>query len=133
MKQIFLAAALIAVPVAAFTGYNLYAANAATTAGAPAASLGDLSTFITIVSDVQTIAGTGDLGAAKVRIKDFEIAWDQAEPGLKPMDPVHWTTIDEASDATLSALRAKTPEPATVTETLAALLASLRTPAEVTK
>lgn len=106
MKQFLLATVLIAMPVAAFTGFQLYQnrANAASTAG-----LGDMSMFSAIVTDVQKIAGTGDLPGAKTRIKDFEIAWDQAEAGLRPMDPARWGTIDEAADAALSALRAKTP------------------------
>jgi hypothetical protein len=41
------------------------------------------------------------------------------------MDPARWGTIDEAADTALSALRAKTPDPAAVNETLAALLAAL--------
>lgn len=130
MKQFLLATVLIAMPVAAFTGFQLYQnrANAASTAG-----LGDMSMFSAIVTDVQKIAGTGDLPGAKTRIKDFEIAWDQAEAGLSPMDPARWGTIDEAADAALSALRAKTPDPAAVNETLAALQTALTDEKAVTK
>jgi hypothetical protein len=125
MKQFLLAAVLIAVPVTAFTGFQLYQNRANAAAGLTASGLGDLSAFNSIVTDVRTIAGTGDLPGAKTRIKDFEIAWDQAEAGLKPMDPARWGTIDEAADAALSALRAKTPDPAAVNETLSALQAAL--------
>ena len=126
MRQLLLATALIALPVAAFTGYNVYAARAAVTANAPSASLGDLSSFRTIITDVQAIAAKGDLVAAKTRIKDFEIAWDDNETGLKPMDPAHWGLIDEAADGALTALRTNTPDPAHVTETLVSLQAALQ-------
>jgi hypothetical protein len=132
MRQLLLATALIALPVAAFTGYNVYAAKAAVTANAPSASLGDLSSFRSIITDVQAIAATGDLAAAKTRIKDFEIAWDANEKGLKPMDPAHWGMIDEAADAALTALRSGKPDPALVTETLVAMQASLQDAAQVT-
>lgn len=125
MKQFLLATALIAVPVAGFSAFQVYAARASTVANAPAASLGDLSAFTTIVTDVQGIAAKGDLAAAKTRIKDFEIAWDQGEKGLKPLDPEHWRMIDDAADAALTAIRADSPSPAAVSETLAALQASL--------
>ena len=125
MKQLLLATALIAFPVAGFTGFQVYEGRANATANAPAASLGDLTAFATIVTDAQGIAAKGDLPGAKARIKDFEIAWDQAEAGLKPMDPNHWGMIDEAADAALTAIRAKTPGPAAVSETLAALQATL--------
>lgn len=128
MKQFLLATVLIAVPVTAFTGFQLYQSQASA-----AADLGDLSMFSSIVTNVQKIAGTGDLPGAKTRIKDFEIAWDQAEAGLRPMDPARWGTIDEAADAALSALRAKTPDPAAVNETLAALMAALTDEKAVTK
>ena len=133
MRQLLLATALIALPVAAFTGYNLFAAGAAVTANAPAASLGDLSSFRTIISDVQTIAASGDLGAATTRIKDFELAWDANEKGLKPMDPAHWGLIDEAADGAFTALRSGKPDPALITEALVALQASLQNAAQVTQ
>ena len=72
MKQLLLATALIAVPVVGFTGFQVYEARAMT--NAPAASLGDLTSFASIITDVQGIAAKGDLAAAKTRIKDFEIA-----------------------------------------------------------
>lgn len=131
MRQLLLATALIALPVAAFTGYNVYAAKAAVTANAPSASLGDLSSFRTIITDVQAIAAKGDLVAAKTRIKDFEIAWDDNETGLKPMDPAHWGMIDEAADGAFTALRSGKPDPVLVTEALVALQASLQDAAQV--
>lgn len=129
MKQILLASVLIALPVAAFTGFNVYQARAGAVSNAQAASLGDLSAFSAIVVDVKSFAERGDLAAAKVRIKDFEIAWDQAEPGLKPLAPARWNLIDEAADAALSALRTKKPDAANVNETLIGLAASLQSTA----
>jgi hypothetical protein len=127
MKQLLLATALIALPVAAFTGFNVLAAktnvSAITTTG-----LGDMSIFTSIITDVQASAAKGDFAAAKTRIKDFEIAWDENEIGLRPMDPDHWDLIDGAADAALTAARSAKPDPGTITETLAALQASLETP-----
>lgn len=133
MKQLFLATALIAVPVVGFTGFQVYVARANAATNASAASLGDLSTFAGIVTDVQGIAAKGDLAGAKTRIKDFEIAWDQAEAGLKPMDPDHWHMIDEAADAALTAIRADNPNPQAVGDALTALQASLVANTVVTK
>jgi hypothetical protein len=89
MKQLLLATALIVLSVAAFTGFNLIEASAGDSTTAPDTSLRDLPTLDSIAADVQTIASTGDLVAAKARIKDFEIAWDANEKGLKPKDPAH--------------------------------------------
>jgi len=125
MRQFLLATALIAVPVAGFTAFQVYAARTSAAAAVPAASLGDLSSFVSIIADVQGIAAKGDLAGAKTRIKDFEIAWDQAQPGLKSMDPAHWSMIDGAADAAFTAIRAQTPDPAAVSETLVALRATL--------
>ena len=100
-------------------------------ANVPAPGLGDLSRFSTIITAVQTITATGDLAGAKTRIKDFEIAQDQNEKGLKPIDGTHWSLIDAATDAALTALRAGTPDPATVAETLAVLQNAIANPASV--
>ena len=133
MRQLLLATALIALPVAAFTGYNVYSARAAVTANVPAASLGDLSAFRAIITDVQSITAKGDFAAAKARIKDFEIAWDDNETGLKPMDPAHWGLIDEAADGAFTAVRADSPDPASISEALITLQAALEDQSPVTK
>ncbi len=126
MKQLLLATALIALPVAGFTAFNVYRADASVSAVTPA-GLGDLSVFATIVTDVQALAAQGDLVGAKNRIRDLEIAWDANEVGLKPLDTPRWHAIDGTTDAALHALRAATPDAATVTQTLAALATSLQT------
>ena len=126
MKQILLATALIALPVAGFTAFTLWSAPAAIAE----ASLGDLTAMATIITDVQTIAVTGDFTAAATRITDFETAWDDAAPTMRPMDANAWGNVDKAADAALNALRAGSPEAATVTGTLTALLASLADPTQ---
>ncbi|TAV64732.1 hypothetical protein [Rhizobium leguminosarum] len=126
MRQIFLAIALIVAPVAAFTGFELYTNNAPATA----ADLGDLSSFKTIIADVQALVSKGDLSAAARRITDYETAWDQAETAIRPLDPNGWNNVDAASDAALKALRQSTPSPDKVSKTLATLMAVLNNPAQ---
>ncbi|MBP2448595.1 hypothetical protein [Rhizobium leguminosarum] len=126
MKQILLAFALIVAPVAAFTGFELYANNAP----AETADLGDLSSFKTIIVDVQTLASKGDLSAAAKRITDYETAWDQAETAIRPLNPSGWNNIDAASDAALKALRQSAPSADKVNKALAALRVELDNPAQ---
>ncbi len=126
MRQFLLATTLIIVPVAAFTAFQFYMAPSS--AQAESASMGDMAPFITIVSDVQTIAATGDFTAAELRITDFETAWDDAESTMRPLNTNAWGTVDDAADAALSALRSGTPTADKVTETLTALMATLENP-----
>ncbi|EEW25068.1 hypothetical protein [Rhodobacter ferrooxidans] len=130
MKQLLLATALIVLPVGAFTAFNLYLTGpgVAATSTTAAPGLGDMSAFSAIVTDVQTIAATGNLAAAKVRIKDFETTWDDQATSLRALDGNAWGTIDDAADAALAALRAGTPDAANVDATLTALQATLTTP-----
>lgn len=126
MKQLLLATALIALPVAVFSTFTFYEAQASVSGSGT--SLGDLSAMSAIVADVQAIAATGDLTAAEKRITDFETAWDDAASKLRQVNKASWVAIDDASDAALDALRAGKPEPAQVTTTLATLLAELSSP-----
>ncbi|PWI49880.1 hypothetical protein B5K03_33610 [Rhizobium phaseoli] len=129
MRQIFLAFALIAAPVAAFTGFELYAKNMP----AKSADLGDLSPFKAIVADVQSLASKGDLSGAAKRITDYETAWDQAETAIRPLNPTDWNNIDAASDAALKALRRSAPSADEVNKTLATLMAVLNNPAQLAR
>ena len=124
MKQILLATALIALPVAGFTVYNLYA-TPMTASAQVSAGIGDTSVFTTIITDVQAFADKGDIEAAKTRITDFEIAWDENAKGLRPMDPVTWGNIDGAADTAMKTVRAGTPDAAGIKVALEALQTSL--------
>ena len=124
MKQILLATALIVAPVGAFTAFQVTFVGSAQAD----ATLGDLSPMITIISDVQKIAATGDFAGAATRITDWETAWDDAETGMRPLNPTAWGNIDQASDGALKSLRRGTPTAAVVTPALAALMAALNNP-----
>jgi hypothetical protein len=127
MRQVFLAVVLIAVPVAMFSGYELYASN---TAIAAETGLGDLSNFKTIVADVQALVDKGDIPAAAKRITDYETAWDQAETAIRPLNQAQWGNIDSANDAAFSAIRKSKPDAAAVKDALATLMATLNDPSK---
>ena len=124
MKQILLATALILAPVGAFTAFEITFVGSAQAD----ASLGDLSPMKAIIADVQKIVATGDLAAAATRITDFETAWDDAEAGMRPLNPDAWTKIDDASDAALKSLRKGKPTADVVNPALAALMGALDNP-----
>jgi hypothetical protein len=129
MKQFLLALMLIAVPVAAFTVFEMkFAAAPAVAAGTT--SLGDLSKLKAIIADVQAIAEKGDFVAAEKRIRDFENDWDVASKTMRGLNKDDWGHVDDAADAAMSDLRESAPDAAKVKVTLAALMASLNDPSK---
>ena len=131
MRNLLLSAALIALPVVVFAAvYSQVASPAPQAQDAAAQSLGDMTPFKTIVTDVQAIAAKGDLKAAETRITDFETAWDDAAGTLRPNDPTAWGNVDTAADAALDALRAGKPDPNEVDATLASLVTELDNPGQ---
>jgi hypothetical protein len=127
MKNLLLSTVLIILPVGLFAaGYHILTPAQNVQAAMP--SLGDMTPFVAITTDVQSITATGDFLAAKARITNLETAWDDAQNTLRPNNTLAWGTVDGAIDAALTALRAKAPDGATVTATLAALQTALADP-----
>jgi hypothetical protein len=88
-------------------------------------ALGDLTPYRATASDTLKIVDTGDLAAAKTRVKDLETAWDDAEAGMKPKDRTSWSSIDKSIDAALNALCADAPKQAQCATALKALVAKM--------
>ncbi len=83
--------------------------------------LGDLRPFAVIVDDVSAKVAAGDMPAGLKRIKDLEVAWDNAEAAIKPASPGDWHAMDDAIDKALTAIRASNPSQADVSAALANL------------
>ena len=106
-------------------GIRLMASVEAATLIPTASKLGDLSLFRKIVVDTSTLVNKGDLGAARVRIKDLETSRDEAEPSLKPRSAAEWHTVDKAIDRALTALRASAPDAAACRQSLSDVLGAI--------
>ena len=86
----------------------------------------EIAKFRTIAADTLAQVRAGDQSGATARVKDLETAWDDDQPTLQPMDDIAWSVLDGQIDNVLTALRASSPAPATETQTLTALLTSLK-------
>jgi hypothetical protein len=89
--------------------------------------LGDLSAYRNIAEDTLRIVKTGDLPAAKARIKDLETTWDEAEAKLRPRNKEKWRVIDKAIDNALARLRADSPDASACADALQSLIAVIDT------
>jgi hypothetical protein len=68
----------------------------------------------------------GDLSGAKSRVDDLEQSWDNAEAGLKPINPTKWTEVDGSIDTVLRQLRAVHQDPAACKAALEQSIAMLK-------
>ena len=124
MKKWLLPLALIAAPVSLYPTLSITSAYAAQ----QTSELGDLTSFETVVNDTLVLVDKGELKAARKRIKDFETAWDKAEPTLRPKNKDKWGVIDDAADAAIASLRARKPSAADAQTTVSALIDALKNP-----
>jgi repeat uncharacterized protein DUF347 len=91
----------------------------------PTTRLGNLSAFAAIAGDVQARVAKNDLAGGKTHVKKLEVAWDDAEAGLKPRDSAKWHQLDDEIDGVLTSLRTGQPSQADCSASLAALIATL--------
>jgi uncharacterized membrane-anchored protein len=110
-------------------GPTLSGVGTATAAAAhqahPTTRLGNLGSFATIVTDVKAKVANHDLAGGKARVKALELAWDDAEAGLKPRDSAKWHQLDDQIDAVLTSLRASNPTQADCASAVATLATTL--------
>jgi hypothetical protein len=93
----------------------------------PTTRLGDLSAFTVIATDVKAKVDHNDLTGGRTKVKDLEVAWDNAESGLKPRDPAKWHQLDGEIDTVLTSLRAGSPTQLDCEAGLKTLISTLNT------
>ncbi|MBL0373997.1 hypothetical protein JJB09_18395 [Rhizobium sp. KVB221] len=98
------------------------------TSAIAANKLGNLSSFEGIANDTLVLVDKGDLKGAEQRITDFASAWDEAEKTLYPKDKAEWSVIDDAADAAIESLSARSPSATDAQRTVSALIDTLRHP-----
>jgi uncharacterized membrane-anchored protein len=86
----------------------------------------EISVFRVITQATLNKVQAGDQAAATTRIKDLETAWDVDQASLQPIDRAAWSVLDGQVDSVLTALRSPSPDSATETQALKALLTSLQ-------
>ncbi|MDT5043595.1 MAG: hypothetical protein QOE51_4580 [Actinoplanes sp.] len=91
----------------------------------PTTRLGNLSAFTAIAADVQARVAKNDLAAGKASVKNLEVAWDDAEAGLKPRDSAKWHQLDGQIDDVLTSLRAGQPSQSECNANLSTLITTL--------
>src|SRR4051812_25838443 len=91
----------------------------------PTTRLGNLSAFAVIAVEVNARIAKNDLAGGKTRVKALEVAWDEAEAGLKPRDPAKWHELDGEIDAVLTSLRASQPTQSDCSAKLTTLITTL--------
>ncbi len=86
--------------------------------------LGDLTKFRKIAQQTTALVEKGDLGGAKIRIKELETSWDEAEAGIKSRAAGDWRKIDKAIDKALEVLRESRPIQASCKRSMDDLMAT---------
>jgi len=88
-------------------------------------NLGDLTEYIAIAKEAQSIAKSGDLAKARLRMKELEKVWDEGEDKHRPLDTAAWTDADTQLDKAIGKLRANHPDADAVNGSLTTLVATL--------
>jgi uncharacterized membrane-anchored protein len=97
-------------------------AQAAVQANFPASNVAE---FRSITADTLALVTKGDQRAAAARATDLETAWDDNQSALNAADCGTWNFIDRQIDPVLTAVRSRTPNPATEQTVLSDLLTTL--------
>jgi hypothetical protein len=60
--------------------------------------LGDLSAFRALAVDALRLAQTGDLRAARARVKELDESWERSASKTRPLSPAKWEAVEAAID-----------------------------------